>query len=68
MGLYRRKDSSIYWMSFTVDGRMFRQSTGTDNRKLAEAILGKVKTQIIEGKWFDKAVESQITFRELTKR
>lgn len=68
MGLYRRKDSSIYWMSFTVDGRMYRKSTGTDDVKLAEAILGKVKIQIIEGKWFDKAVESQITFSELKER
>lgn len=68
MGLYRRKDSQVYWMSFTVDGRMYRRSTETENRKLAEAILGKVKTQIVEGKWFDKIVESQITFRELTER
>lgn len=68
LGLYRRKDSQVYWMSFTVDGRMYRKSTETEDRKLAEAILGKVKTQIVEGKWFDKAVESQITFRELTER
>lgn len=68
MGLYRRKDSSIYWMSFTADGRMYRKSTGTNDVKLAEAILGKVKTQIIEGKWFDKVAESQITFRELKER
>lgn len=58
MGLYRRNDSTTWWMSFSVDGRSYRRATGTTDKKLADAILAKVKTQIIEGKWFDK--EEQI--------
>ena len=52
MGLYRRKDSKIRWMSFSVNGKQYQRSTETKDERLAESILAKVKTQIIEGKWF----------------
>jgi|WetSurMetagenome_2_1015567.scaffolds.fasta_scaffold13315_1 integrase len=46
-------------MSFTVDGKRYRRPTNTDNKKLAQAILGKINTKVVEEKWFDK--EEQIT-------
>lgn len=52
-GLYKRKDSACWWMSFSVNGRSYNRSTGTDDEKLAKKILSKVETQIVEGKWFD---------------
>jgi integrase len=49
-------------------GRQVRRSTGTADRRLAEAILGKVKAQIIEGRWFEVQEEKTRTFEELMER
>ncbi len=67
-GLYRRKDSGIWWMNFTVKGKHYRRSTDTRDKKLAEAILGKVRAQIIESKWFEVDEARQHTFEELMNR
>jgi integrase len=55
-------------MSFTYEGRQVRRSTETSDKRLAEAILGKVKVQIVEGKYFDKPKEDAKTFAELMER
>jgi hypothetical protein len=55
MGLYLR--GKIYWFNIMQDGKRIQISTGADNKRLAEAIYAKVKTQIIEGKWFE--IEAQ---------
>ena len=66
MGLAKRGD--IWWMSFMYQGQQIRRSTGTADRRLAEAILGKVKVQIIEGRFFEKPAAQQRTFTELLDR
>lgn len=64
MGLYKR--GLVWWMCFTVNGQQVRKSTETGDRRLAEKILAKIKTQIIEGKWFE--VDSRdTTFEELVR-
>jgi integrase len=68
MGLYRRPDSPIYWMSFTANGEAYRRSTGTSDPKLATQIYAKVQTQIIEGKWFEIDESRQRTFDEMMDR
>ena len=50
MGL--RGGTILWWMSFTYQGQQVRRSTGTTDKRLAEAILGKVRAQIIEGRFF----------------
>jgi integrase len=66
MGLVKR---GRYWcMRFTHQGRQVRRSTGTSDRRLAEAILGKVKAQIIEGRWFEREEEKTRTFDDLMAR
>ncbi len=47
MGLVKR--NTIWWMSFTYAGRQVRRSTETSDKKLAEAILSKIRVQIVEG-------------------
>ena len=43
-GIYRRPDSRYWWMAATLpNGRRLRQSTGTENREEAEALLAKIK-------------------------
>ena len=41
MGLVKR--GSTWWMSFMYQGQQVRRSTGTADKRLAEAILGQVK-------------------------
>ena len=64
MGLYKRKRSPYYWMTYKVDGKRVYESTGTKNKKLAEKIYSKVLTDIEEGRFFQ--IESRRrTFEEL---
>lgn len=65
MGLYRRKDSKVWWMRFAVNGQQYRRSTETTDEKLARKILAKVETLIIEGKWFDIEEARRRTFDEM---
>jgi integrase len=66
MGLVKR---GKYWcMRFMYHGRQVRRSTGTTDRRLAEAIVGKVRAQIVEGRFFETLEERTRTFDELMKR
>jgi len=49
-------------------GQQVRRSTGTTDKRLAEAILGQVRVQIIEGRFFEKPTAQQRTFTELMHR
>jgi integrase len=68
MGLYRRPDSDIYWMSFTHNNRLYRKSTGTSDEKLAKKILAKVQTQIVEDKWFDIDRSKHMSLQDMIER
>jgi integrase len=49
-------------------GLQVRRSTGTADKRLAEAIFGKVKVQIIEGRFFEKPEAQQRTLTEMLDR
>lgn len=66
MGLVKR--GVVWWMYFTYQGQQVRRSTGTGDRRLADAILSKVKVQIIEGQYFERAAAKSHTFPELMDR
>lgn len=68
MGLYKRKDSPVWWMSFRHKGRRRFESTGTKNRKLAERIHAKKLTEILEGKWFNEKKAEPVSMDELLTR
>jgi integrase len=65
MGLYRRKDSDIWWMCFVAGGRQYRRSTETTDKRLAEKVLAKVQTQVVEGRWFEIDEAKTRTFDEM---
>ena len=48
MSLYKRKDSSIWWVRFTHKGNRIQQSTGTANRDKAEEYEAKLKSSLWE--------------------
>ena len=69
MGVYKR--GKTWWLCLRVNGKQIRQSCETDNKRLAEAILAKVKVQLIENTWFDleQAQKAKaITFQEMTEK
>ena len=66
MGLFKR--NKLLWMDFMYQGERIRRSTGTSDKRQAEAILGKIKSQIVESKFFDKLEEQERTFGEMMER
>ena len=45
-GIYRRRDSGYWWIDVVLpNGRRLRQSSGTSDRKAAEALVASLKTQ-----------------------
>lgn len=45
-GVYRRKDSNFWWIDTTLpNGKRIRQSTGTEDKFEAEALLAKIKLE-----------------------
>lgn len=59
MGLYRRKDSNVWWMSFVFEGKQYKRSADSDDRKEAQRRLDFVKGKIAEKKWFPETVNDQ---------
>ncbi|HAM52100.1 MAG TPA: hypothetical protein DCP92_15950, partial [Nitrospiraceae bacterium] len=70
MGLYRRKESSIWWISFSADGKQYRRSTETDDKELAKRILKSIEGKMAEGKWFPetRARQAEYTFNRLAEK
>src|SRR3989304_8312531 len=64
MGLYKR--GQVWWMSIAHNGRQIRRSCETASKKLAEEILCKEKTQVVEGKFFEVEAK-ETTFEELSQ-
>ena len=62
MSLYKR--DSVWWMSFTLNGKQLRRSTETENKKLAQRIFDKLKGEIAEGKYFVLDIE-RVVFEDL---
>ncbi len=71
MGLYRRKDSNVFWMCFTKDGRPYNESTGTEDKAIAQKIFDILKGKIAMGQWHPETVKEEkkeYTFRELAEK
>jgi len=66
MALYKR--GTVWWISFTYNGRQIRKSTETIDKKLAQRVHDKIKGEIAEGKWFEKLPGESITFREMMEK
>lgn len=63
-GLYKRTDSQKWWASYTdSSGKRIRRSTGTENRKEAEALLAKWKLQAFQERQWD--APGELVFEEV---
>ena len=68
MALYRQEGSKVWWMSYSFQGRQIRKSTGATNKKIAESIYFKVKTQIAEGAYLENSQGKSKTLSEMFSR
>ena len=59
------KKDGAWYIDYYVNGRRRRERIGS-SRKLAEAVLGKRKVQIAEGKFLDVSGRAKIKFESLT--
>lgn len=48
MSLFKRKDSSVWWIKITVNGRTIQKSTGTPDKNKAQEFHDKLKAQLWE--------------------
>src|SRR5438067_12969689 len=61
-GIYKR--GNIYWVAYKAANRVIRESTGTDDRKLAEAVLAKRRAEVFEGRWTGRLRDVKTPLRE----
>lgn len=50
-GLTKRPGSENWWISYQAHGKQIRESARTTNKRLAERLLEKRKTEVFEGRW-----------------
>ncbi|HPH07023.1 MAG TPA: site-specific integrase [Methylotenera sp.] len=48
MSLYKRKDSSVWWLKVTVNGQMIQRSTGTTDKTQAQEYHDRLKSDLWE--------------------
>lgn len=65
MGLFKRKDSDVWWMSYSVGRRQVRESTQTTNKQLAEELFRKRKVEVFEGRHFPDKKRNDLTLTAL---
>ena len=66
-GVYRRPDSGFWWISATLpNGKRVRQSSGTENREDAEALLAKLKLEAYRETHF--GIKPERTWQEAVVR
>ena len=59
------KQGQVWWTSLTYKGKRIRKSMETTDRKLAQQIEAKIRTEIVEGKYFEKSVGESKTLKEM---
>ena len=66
MSLYKRKDSSAWWIKITIAGRTIQRSTGTEDKIQAQEFHDKLKVQLWEQERL--GVKAQHSWREAVVR
>jgi len=62
------KRSGVWWTCIRHNGRKIQKDLETTDRKLAKAIEAKVRTEIVEGSYFEKLDGRNKTFKDLMDR
>src|SRR3990167_8334814 len=62
------KRDGIWWVCIRYKGKKIQRSLETDNKNLAVSIEAKLRTELVEGKYFDKHEGERRTFKEMADR
>ena len=64
-GVLMFKRSGVWWTCIRHNGKKIQKSLETADRKLAKAIEAKVRTEIVEGSYFEKLIGRNKTFKDM---
>ncbi len=59
------KRSGVWWTCIRHDGKKIQKSLETSDRKLAKSIEAKIRTEIVEGSYFEKLIGRNKTFKDM---
>jgi integrase len=59
------KRSGVWWTCIRHNGRKIQKSLETSDRKLAQSIEAKIRTEIVEGKYYEKLAGNNKTFIDM---
>ena len=62
------KRSGVWWTCIRHNGRKIQKSLETSDRKLAKLIEAKIRTEVVEGKYYEKPIGSKKTFNDLVEK
>jgi site-specific recombinase XerD len=63
-----KRSGGIWWVCIRDRGRKVQKSLQTTDRKLARSIEAKIRTEIVEGKYYDKPIGNNKTFAQLVDK
>jgi hypothetical protein len=58
--VYQQKGSSLWWIQYYRNGKPYRQSAGTSNRRKAERLLQRKLGEIATGNFLEPAAEKTL--------
>ncbi|MHC4266935.1 MAG: tyrosine-type recombinase/integrase [Planctomycetota bacterium] len=59
------KRAGVYWTCIRHNGKKIQKSLETSDKKLARAIEAKIRTEIVEGSYFEKLIGTKKTFKDM---
>ncbi len=62
------KRAGVWWTCIRHNGRKIQRSLQTNDRRLAQAIEAKIRTEFTEEKYFDKPIGHNKSFKQLIER
>jgi hypothetical protein len=62
------KRSGIWWTCISHSGRKIQKSLETSDKKLAKTIDAKIRTEIVEGKYYERLIGQNKIFKDMMER
>lgn len=62
------KRGGVWWTSITYNGKKFRKSLDTPDKKFAQTLEAKLRVEVIEGKYFEKSIDEYKTFTDMMEK
>jgi site-specific recombinase XerD len=63
-----KRSGGVWWTCIRYKGRRIQKSLETSDRRLAKDIEAKIRTEIVEGSYFEKLVGQNKTFKDMMDR